>query len=507
MSHSKIVDLKKLAELTAEAKAAGQTVVHCHGVFDLLHIGHIRYFKQARDMGDLLIVTLTPDRYVDKGPHRPAFTEALRLEAIASVFCVDYVALNEWPTAEETLRLLKPDVYVKGSEFKQIGTDMTGKMGQEAKVVEEIGGRLAFTEDIVFSSTHLINTYLSVFPKEVKDYLSFFGQRHSLDDVLACVDRMADLKVIVVGDAILDEYVYCDGIGTSSKDPALAVQYQSEDRFAGGALAVANHVAGFAGQVDLFTVLGTEPDHTRFVRDKLCCNVAPHFTMREGAPTVTKRRFIEGYSFNKLLEMYVMDESPVSAELVATMQADIEEAAKTADVVLVADYGHGAISTGLIEWLCGKAPFLAVNTQANAGNRGFHTISRYPRIDFGCIAEHEMRLETRDLRGDLAPMMQAVAPRLGARLFVVTHGRRGCLVRDADGEIIEVPAFASRVVDRVGAGDAFLSVAALAAAQGVAPEIIGFLGNVAGAEAVEIVGNDKYIDKLKLKKDIVSLLK
>ena len=123
-TRKKIRKIEILAEALKEHRNRGQKIVHCHGVFDLLHIGHIRYLEQARRMGDILIVTVTPDRYVDKGPGRPAFTEALRVEAIASLNCVDYVAINQWPTAEETLRLLRPDIYVKGAEFKDIPSDI-----------------------------------------------------------------------------------------------------------------------------------------------------------------------------------------------------------------------------------------------------------------------------------------------------------------------------------------------------------------------------------------------
>ncbi|MFC1461327.1 PfkB family carbohydrate kinase [Verrucomicrobiota bacterium] len=507
MAKNTIVDIHELARITSKAKAKGKVVVHCHGVFDLLHIGHIRYFKQAKNKGDLLVVTITPDKYVDKGSHRPAFPESLRLEAIASIYCVDYVALNEWPTAEETLRLIQPDIYVKGSEFKDITSDMTGKIGLEEKVIHEIGARLDFTEDIVFSSTHLINTYFSAFSKDVDDYLRLFRQRHKVDDVLETIDNMLSLKVAVVGDAILDEYVYCDAIGKSSKDPVLALKYQHEDRFAGGALAVANHVASFVEKVKLFTVIGSECSHEQFIRDSLAPNVSPHFFMRQGAPTLIKRRFVEGYSLNKLFELYVMGESDESEEASAQMSDALAKELKDFDLVLVADYGHGALTQKVIDVLVKNARFLAVNTQANAGNRGFNTISRYPKADYACIAEHEMRLETRDLQGDLVPMMHSLAPKLDASVFVVTRGRRGCFVRADTGGLIQVPAFDKRVIDRVGAGDAFLSVTSLAAALGVHPEILGFIGNVAGAEAVEIVGNNEFIDKTKLKKHIVSLLK
>lgn len=503
----KIVDLDKLAQIVAEAHAQGKTVVHCHGVFDLLHIGHIRYFEQARQMGDLLIVTVTPDEYVDKGPHRPAFNQNLRAEAIASLSVVDYVAINRWPTAEETLRLLRPDVYVKGSEFKDTSSDMTGKIAREEKVVREIGARLAFTEDIVFSSSHLINTHLSLFPVEVKEYLNLFKSRYTTDQVLQTLDETSRLRVLVIGETIIDRYVYCEAIGKSSKDPVLALRYLSADLFAGGVLAVANHVARFASEVELFSVLGTENSHRDFIAASLASNINPHFFVHPGVPTIVKERFLEGYSLTKMLEIYHMGQTAIPEETVSDLLAALRERIRQVDLVLVADYGHGLMAEPIRQFLCENAPFLAVNTQANAGNRGFNTITRYKKIDFGCLAEHEIRLEMRDERGPLRPMMERLAPQLGSRYFVVTRGKKGALVWTAEGDFVVVPAFAMKVVDRVGAGDAFLSVAALVAALGAPPEIIGFVGNVAGAEAVEIVGNQKSIDKLKLKKTIVSMLK
>jgi cytidyltransferase-like protein len=123
-----------------------------------MHPGHIKYFQASKKMGDILTVTVTPDIYLDKGPGRPVFSEQLRMESIAALECVDYVALNKWPTAEETLRLLKPNYYVKGQEFESL-EDKTGKLQLELKVLEEIGGEMRFTHEVVFSSTKLIKKY------------------------------------------------------------------------------------------------------------------------------------------------------------------------------------------------------------------------------------------------------------------------------------------------------------------------------------------------------------
>jgi rfaE bifunctional protein nucleotidyltransferase chain/domain len=503
----KIKKIEQLVQEVAAIRGKNKKIVHCHGVFDLLHIGHIRYLEQARGMGDVLIVTITPDRFVDKGPHRPAFTELLRAEAIASLACVDYVAINQWPTAEETLRLLRPDFYVKGSEFKEISSDMTGKIAREERVVKEIGATLAFTDDIVFSSSSLINRYISNFPDEIQKYLDIFRQRYTIEQIHQVIDKMARLKVLVIGDAIVDEYQFCEPIGISSKDPALALKYQAHDIFAGGVLAVANHIANFANKVQLVTVLGERDSQEEFIKSQLYDNISSFYAYQPNAPTLIKRRFIEGYSLNKLFEVYVMDGGYLPPEKEAKVCEWLSEQLPSYDLVVAADFGHGAISPNMINMLVEKSSFLAVNTQANAGNRGFHTLTRYPRADYVCIAEHEIRLEMRDVKGKIRPMMDALAEKVGCSQFVVTRGRNGCCVRGKSGEFVVVPSFAQKIVDRVGAGDAFLSVTALASALGVADEILGFIGNVVGSLAVEILGNKKSIDKLSVKKYITSLLK
>jgi len=504
---NKIKTIKSLAEIIKVEKEKGLKIVHCHGVFDLLHIGHIRYLEQASRMGDILIVTLTPDQYVDKGPHRPAFTKNLRAEAIASLSCVNYVSINPWPTAEQTIRLLRPHLYVKGAEFKNLASDMTKKIAKEEKVAREVGTQMAFIDDIVFSSTNLINRYLSNFSKEVQNYLNIFRKRYTINDVMDIIDKMSDLKVLVIGDTIIDEYVYCNAIGKSSKDPTLALKYQSNDLFAGGVLAVANHVSNFAKTVQLKTVIGTKDSHESFIRSQLNTNVSFSFDTQDNAPTIVKKRFIDSYSLNKLFEIYIMDDSGLDEEQDLLVCQWLEKNLKKYDVVIVSDFGHGAVSENMVNVICDQANFLAVNTQANAGNRGFHTISRYPKADFMCIAEHELRLETRDIRTELRPLMLKLIGKLDCNRMLVTNGKKGCAVCEKSKHFVQIPAFANNIVDRVGAGDALLSITSLATYLGAYSELTGFIGNITGSLAVEILGNKKSIDILSIKKIITSLLK
>ncbi len=244
-TESKIRELEQLSEILAAHKKKGQKVVLCHGVFDLLHIGHIRHFEEAKKNGDILVVTITSDRYVNKGPHRPAFTQTLRAEAIGALSCVDYVAVNDSPMAIDLIKLIKPDFYVKGSDYKNAEKDVTGGITLEREAVESVGGQLAFTDDIVFSASTLINRHLPSLSKELTDYLEGFSAQYSAEQIASYFERMVPLKVLTIGETIIDEYRYCHAIGKSSKEPMLAVKQLSVERFAGGTLALANNVAAF----------------------------------------------------------------------------------------------------------------------------------------------------------------------------------------------------------------------------------------------------------------------
>lgn len=503
----KIRDLDSLMGCLEDARNLGNKVVHCHGVFDLLHIGHIRHFEEAKTFGDLLVVTITPDRFVNKGPHRPAFTETLRVEAIAALDCVDYVAINRWPDSVETIKMIRPDVYVKGSEYKNQEKDITGKIIDEENAVTIVGGRIAFTEDIVFSSTNLINNHMPLFPPEIHEYLHGFSDRHSIGDVLSPLDSASELKVLVIGETIVDEYQLCDMIGASTKEPIIATRYISTEKFAGGIVAVANHVANFCKDVTMLTVLGDQNIQEDFIREQLNTKVEPLFIYKNNSPTIVKRRFLEGYHLQKLFEVYEFNDADLDAGQSDELCKHLSKELPNFDVVIVVDYGHGMMTKDAIELVCREAKFLAVNTQSNAGNRGFNTISKYPRADFVCLAQHEISLEERERGNDNRNKILRVAEKLSCSNVMVTLGKDGNIAyREGDG-FTEVPALANQIVDRVGAGDAVLSVVSLCVAQNSPMEVAGFIGNTVGAHAVATLGHKDSIERVSLYKHLESLLK
>ena len=158
--YGKIKKLELLAEEITSLKKRGKKIVLCLGCFDLVHYGHIKHFEAARQQGDVLVVTVTEDKYIHKGPGRPFFTQEQRSEYLSALEMIDFVAINRWPTSIETIKILKPDVYVKGVEYQNEADDPTGNIQYEREAIEQVGGRIYFTNDIVYSSTALINNGL-----------------------------------------------------------------------------------------------------------------------------------------------------------------------------------------------------------------------------------------------------------------------------------------------------------------------------------------------------------
>lgn len=509
-SGEKVCTVEELDVLAQAARAAGKTIVHAHGVFDLLHLGHVRHLEAAHKLGDVLFVTITADQHVNKGPGRPIFSEMLRAEMLASLSLVDRVAVSRAPTAEGILRAVRPDVYVKGSDYENAEDDVTGKIDAERQIVESYGGRVEFTKGITFSSSGLINRYLDIYDPPLQELLVEMRNSNGGARLLALLDTVAKYKVVLVGETIIDDYQYVAPVGKSSKENIISTRFLTEENFAGGVIAAANHVAGFCREVEVITVLG-ERDRERdeaLIRSVLLPNVRLHVVSRRDAPTVRKRRFVEEGTIHKLFEVQYLDDTPLPTLEADALNGLVERLVPDADVTIAADFGHGMIGPETVRILCTSARFLAVNTQSNSANMGFNLVSKYPRADYLCVDAPEARLATGH---KFAPVSEIVCRHLPERIrcprIVITHGKNGCHAFDAvDGES-HIPVLTKVVRDTMGAGDAFLAVTSPLAAAGGRMKDIGFIGNAVGAIKVGIVGHRQPVEKVPLVKFITALLK
>ncbi len=507
MSKDKVLNLQLLADKADQLREKGKRVVLCHGVFDLVHTGHIRHLERAKEQGDTLFITVTADVYVNKGPGRPFFSQELRAEMLAALSCVDYVAINDAPTALNVIDALKPTIYVKGSDYKASEKDVTGNIEHEKNAVERHGGKIYFTDEIAFSSSSLLNEYFGVFPQETKNYLQNLKRSYTADQIIDKVKSLSSLKVLVFGDAIVDEYHYTTPLGQSGKGNILAVKYESSELFAGGVLAAANHLAKFTPHVTLATALGTKPSYEEFIRSKLVKGIQPNFFYSEGEPTTIKRRFVDP-DMAKLFEVYFFKDDPLPASLDTEVCRWLSGVVESFDVVIVPDFGNGFITSKMVSVLSEKAKFLAVNTQVNSGNRGYHVIHRYSRADFVSLNEPELRLASHNKHDPLEQVAKDVGRKVKASCVAVTLGTKGAMMMDVErNHAFHVPALSTKVVDRIGAGDCFLSLAGLSLAGKLPPEIAVFVASVAAALDVQIVCNREPINPTHLYKYITTLLK
>ncbi|MBI3630560.1 MAG: adenylyltransferase/cytidyltransferase family protein [Candidatus Rokubacteria bacterium] len=504
---AKILSLDELATVLSRERARGKRAVQCHGVFDLLHPGHIRHLEAARREGDLLVVTVTPDRFVNKGPGRPVFNQRLRAESLAALVSVDYVAITESPTAVDAIRKLGPAVYVKGSDYADSAADLTGKIDDERLAVEAGGGRVHFTTEITFSSSGLLNVHFDVYPEEAQAFLREFRTRYTADAVIGALKGLKDIRVLVIGDTIIDEYHYVQSMGKSPKELLVATRFLREEHFAGGILACANHVAGFCERVDVVTVLGARDSREAFIRERLKPNVTPKFFVRPDTGTAVKRRFVEQAFLNKMFEIAFLDDTELPPSLADQIASYLRGVLDQYDLVLVADYGHGFLNRDLILQLAGESRFLAVNVQTNSANTGFNLITKYPRADYVCIDEPEVRLAMHDRTSPMQDIIRRVAKDLAARRITITRGHHGSMAYEEQEGFFEVPVLSREVVDRIGAGDAYLAITAPCAAGGYPAELVGFVGNAVGALAVRIIGNRTAVEPVPLFKFITALLK
>ena len=393
----KIRPVEQLADALVSPRAQGKRIIHCHGVFDLLHIGAIRHLAAAAKLGDVLVVTIAPDEPLAPGVLRPLSTQDLRAEAVAALAQVDYVGIARSPSSLDAIGVVRPQVYVPWDDDSDVAETAEQARQLDDAVRAAGGGCVVRLEKPKGKSLALTHRYSPALSKDSVAWLNRFSSCYRPDFVTAHLENARNLRVLFLGEAIIDEYQYCETLGKSGKEPVLAVRYVSCEKFAGGILATANQAAAFSDHVGMLTLLGSQDSHETFIREKLDPKIDASFIYMPGSPTIVKRRLVELYPFQKLFEVYVMDQE-VSEAVSAALYARLKAILPNYDAVVVVDYGHGMITPEIVELLCGRDCFLAVNTQTNAANQGYHTVSKYARADFVCISEKELRIEARSRR-------------------------------------------------------------------------------------------------------------
>lgn len=490
-------------------KQENKTIALCHGVFDVVHPGHIIHLEQAKTMADILVVSVTAAKYVRKGPGRPYFNDEMRMKFLEALECIDYVMLSEEYTVDDIVEAVEPDIYVKGEEYARPEDDITGKINEEKALVEKHGGVIRYTTGQTYSSTKLINTVMAGLPEEVIQYAGNFKQAYSVADIKMYAEKASTLKILVVGDVIIDKYTYCRVQGLMSKDTGYSARISSSEEYLGGAIAVARHLASFSSHVTLLSMIGGEPDLQTRLYGELSGQMDLNFVADEAFPTIIKHRYLtkneKREEYRKVLAVNnIPEKMRHSQESSNRFLQELDNCICDYDVVFLCDFGHGLIDEDVMELVQQKARFLVLNCQTNSTNKGMNIITKYHRADVFACDQQELYLAFPAYMNDDEAALPKLAEHLGGNGWL-TRGALGAY-GISNGKVHDCPAFTLTVKDTVGAGDAFLAVAGIYVAAGAPIEVGTFVGNIAGALGANIVGNKEAVEKVNVLKYANTLL-
>jgi len=512
--------LESLQETLDELRSNNKSIGLCHGCFDLIHDGHIQHLKEVSRLSDYLVVSITNDVNIKKGPGRPVYNESERANILSSIRYVDCVLVINSATGLEVIEYIKPNSYFKGLDYQNYEDDLTGMIEHEVKAVESNGGKIVVTETEKKSSTKIINsTNLQSLDDKVHQFINKIREKSLQEEIAHLInDVFPKLKLSVFGDLIVDEYIYTSPVGTTTKSPAISVVYNDRELMLGGSSAIARHLESFAGEVNLFFQQGD----LNWEFDKLLeegmpkkVNLIPIVEANKYTPHKI-RYFSSGYPNTllleskldqknnlpqKLFEMSYLSTATDSTELKKTISEN-NNLLNDQDIIAWADFGHGFLDDACFRELRKIEGKVLVNAQTNSSNYGFNLASKYSGASFFCLDELEARLLLADRDLPFNELWEDVFNILQPQELFVTRGAKGlCYGKDAKN-FNEVPALATNIIDAVGAGDAVMSAAILCEAANVSDDIKEVLLPSFGAIACSIIGNSESVTKIALEKYI-----
>ncbi|MFG0245342.1 MAG: PfkB family carbohydrate kinase [Phycisphaerales bacterium JB052] len=482
---TKLIDRASLRELRSGLRAQGLTLAHCHGCFDIVHPGHIRHLREAATLADRLILSITPDRFVNKGPGRPVFDEGLRADNLAALSFVDWVLINDQPTATDLLEELAPDVFVKGAEY---ATNNDPRFERERDVVERSGGRVVFSgDDVVHSSTALVEALRSMSEYTGPESgLMSLAQLHDLrsSTLASILQRARGKRVLVLSETIIDLYAHCSRPELAQEHPMLSLCPDREDQFDGGGAVIAQHLAAMGLQVTLCTPIGDDPDSLALIErlERSGVVVQP---LESKMPLPRKVRYlVDGEKMMKIDSSirYALDDT-AGSRVISHIKA-----AGGYDAMVIADFGLGLFANKLASRvITGAREQLGMILGDVSGRRA--QMGEMRGADVLCPCEVELRQMFDADSEPLAALASHAIEITGAKTLCVTRAAEGMQIYDQHGGKHAMPALCRHPVDVLGCGDALLT-AMTAALLGEANQVqAGYIGSLAAAIEGETRGN------------------
>lgn len=494
----KILSHDQLLAVRAKARAEGRAVVQCHGCFDIVHPGHVRHLRHAKGLGEILLVSITGDVEMKKGVGRPLIPEELRAENLAALDCVDWVYVEQRPTAAEMLAEVKPDVYVKGKEYES-NNDPRFKAEREA--VQDAGGRVVFSSgDVVFSSTALIAAMeASVDPFHTR--LVELCEKTELNGTAlnGLVASFRGKRLLVVGETILDTYILCDRPHVAGESPVMTLRPLERRHYDGAAAIIARHAAAMGARPVLVTAM---PDDAiaAAVRHRLIAEGVEVRTLKTRTPLAEKQRFLVGTQ--KVFKLDLLEPLVLDATEQDRLVGMAAEAATGCHGAIIADFGQGLFTPRVMTAICNAVrPRTGIMSGDVSGRRS--NLRAMRGMDLLTPSESEIRDSLALFDQGLPAVVWKLLAETRSKEAIVTLGPDGLIAFDrlpgaenggekawerrVRGE--HVPSFTPYAVDPLGCGDSLLVAATLTLACGGSLLAGAFIGAAAAAVQAQRMGN------------------
>jgi rfaE bifunctional protein kinase chain/domain/rfaE bifunctional protein nucleotidyltransferase chain/domain len=483
--HKKLLTLDQLTQIRMEIAAQEETLVQCHGCFDIVHPGHIRHLQFAASQGDRLIVSITADAYVNKGPDQPMFTHDLRAENLAALEIVDWVYIHHEPTAVRLLEQLKPDIYIKGAEYAQKNDP---RFIDERQIVESYNGRIVFSSaDVVYSSTAIVESIQKSsrrFPETTQIAKLGLTYDFSTSNIQRTIKSASQKRVVVVGESIIDTYTKCEWPEIADEHPMLSLRPISTKKYDGGAAVVAKHIAALGAKPFLCTLIPNGTGGDAFVKRMRAGGVEVLPVAIDGVMPEKKRFIVDTDKVMKLdcTSQFELDNRQ------RNQVVDQLQALGSIDGLLITDFGLGMFNKGLAaqinESLQSGVGFIAGDVSGvRSGLLSIHG------ADVLCPSEVELRQSMNDLDTPLNELAAEFIRMTNTRWLVVTRGHDGLVVFSKNENPIKLPALTYDPVDVLGSGDALLASLSMSLIGDAGIVESAYIGSIAAAIAGSEMGN------------------
>ena len=483
----KIKTADEIARLIGERPRQKKAIM-CHGVFDVVHPGHLRHLIYAKSKADILIASLTADLHISKGQYRPHVPQELRAINLAAFEVVDYVLIDSEASPLKNLALIKPDIFAKGYEYQSSGLPL--KTQEELDIIHSYGGEIIFTPgDFVFSSSQLIEAAPPTLSLE-KLVTLMESAGIEFDMLRRVLDSLGGRRVHVVGDTIVDTLTYASMIGGQTKTPTMSVLFEKRVDHIGGAGVVAKHLRAAGADVTFSTVVG-EDSLKDFVlaglsKDGVECKAIIDKTR----PTTNKNAIVAGGY--RLLKLDTLDNRSISDDIVLAMAKAI--ATTKAEALVFSDFRHGIYNRRTIPTFIASIPDSIYKVADSQVASRWGNITDFRGFDLITPNEREARFALGDQDSGIRPLAASLYDAAQCKTLILKLGDKGVLTcRHGDHQALDsfyvLDSFVDRLVDGVGAGDALLAYSTLCMLATKSDTIATIIGVMAAACECEVDGN------------------